>query len=166
VWDSEVPPNSSDERRLGADFANLHVRPASAGTSSSHGDTERSVSVLSRDGRGRRSTPAEHRTGSRTGTATNQLPAKLHRKDRVMRSYPSNSPQAAARIVALTLLADGDICRFERRALQRTRAAERLGLLPSEFAEILNDCCIDLLSISHSTWVNAAVSIRPRCRRS
>ena len=30
-----------------------------------------------------------------------------------MRTYPNNSPQAAARIVALAMLADGQVCKAE-----------------------------------------------------
>lgn len=45
-----------------------------------------------------------------------------------MRTYPRNSPQAAARIVALAMLADGHVCRSEIEALERCDAAARLGL--------------------------------------
>lgn len=38
-----------------------------------------------------------------------------------MRSYPTNSPQAAARIVALTVVADGDIGDAEIEWLDRLR---------------------------------------------
>ena len=34
-----------------------------------------------------------------------------------MRTYPSNSPEAAARIVALAMLADGNVCHREMQAL-------------------------------------------------
>ena len=36
-----------------------------------------------------------------------------------MRTYPSNSPEAAARIVALAMLADGNVCHREMQALTR-----------------------------------------------
>ena len=45
-----------------------------------------------------------------------------------MRSYPVNSPQAAARIVALTLVADGDIGDAEILWLDRLAVYEQLGL--------------------------------------
>ncbi|KUY84083.1 hypothetical protein [Burkholderia sp. RF4-BP95] len=54
-----------------------------------------------------------------------------------MRSYPRNSPQAAARIVALVLGADGHSCSAEDRMLERLAAAEDLGLTPAEFHGIV-----------------------------
>lgn len=45
-----------------------------------------------------------------------------------MRSYPVNSPQAAARIVALALLADGVMEDEEMSMLEYLRAHEQLGL--------------------------------------
>ena len=41
-----------------------------------------------------------------------------------MRSYPANSPQAAARIVALTVVADGDIKDAEIKYLDRLAGHE------------------------------------------
>ena len=46
-----------------------------------------------------------------------------------MRTYPNNSPQAAARIVALAMLADAQLCKAEIDVLERLRAhEEQLGL--------------------------------------
>ena len=45
-----------------------------------------------------------------------------------MRSYSANSPQAAARIVALTVVADGDIGDAEIEWLDRLAVHEQLGL--------------------------------------
>ncbi|NTY38215.1 TerB family tellurite resistance protein [Burkholderia diffusa] len=53
-----------------------------------------------------------------------------------MRSYPRNSPQAAARIVALVLGADGHHCSVEDQMLERLEAAKDLGLTSEEFREI------------------------------
>ena len=44
-----------------------------------------------------------------------------------MRSYPRNSPEAAARIVALVLISDGNVCRTEIEALQRLEVERELG---------------------------------------
>ena len=52
-----------------------------------------------------------------------------------MRSYPRNSPQAAARIVALAMLADGDLTRTELDALDQLDAHEQLGLDRAHFAK-------------------------------
>ena len=45
-----------------------------------------------------------------------------------MRSYPANSPQAAARIVALAVVADGDIGDAEIECLDRLTVHEQLDL--------------------------------------
>jgi NaMN:DMB phosphoribosyltransferase len=62
-----------------------------------------------------------------------------------MRSYPRNSPQAAARIVALVLVSHGHVCRSEIEALQRLDVERELGLAPDSFAEVLRTLCEDLL---------------------
>ena len=54
-----------------------------------------------------------------------------------MRTYPSNSPQAAARIVALTVLADGDISKTELELLDRLAVHEQLGLDRDELHDVL-----------------------------
>ena len=46
-----------------------------------------------------------------------------------MRNYPRNSPQAAARIVALTLLADGHIDKAEIDTLDRVDTARSIEKL-------------------------------------
>lgn len=62
-----------------------------------------------------------------------------------MRSYPRNSPEAAARIVALVLIADGHVGRSELEALQRLRLEAELGLVPGAFSSIVHTLCEDLL---------------------
>lgn len=69
-----------------------------------------------------------------------------------MRSYPRNSPQAAARIVALAMLADGHVCRSEVEALERCRAAARLNMSPAALHEVLQLLCQDLLACSELAW--------------
>ena len=44
-----------------------------------------------------------------------------------MRNYPANSPQAAARIVALTMLADGYLSKAELDAMERHGGYRLLG---------------------------------------
>lgn len=73
-----------------------------------------------------------------------------------MRSYPRNSPQAAARIVAMTMLADGYVGRVELDILDQLGAAERLGLSRAELHNIVHAFCEDLLVGSHSNWVDAS----------
>ena len=62
-----------------------------------------------------------------------------------MRSYPHNSPEAAARIVALVLIADGHVCSSEFEALNRLDAARELGLEPRALPGIVQTLCEDLL---------------------
>ncbi len=72
-----------------------------------------------------------------------------------MRTYPNNSPQAAARIVAVATLADGHLCKPELDVLDRLRAHAQLGLQPEEFHCVVHAVCEDLLSAAQLTRVNA-----------
>jgi hypothetical protein len=69
-----------------------------------------------------------------------------------MRSYPRNSPQAAARVVALALLADGNLCKSELEVLARHGAHAKLGLSPAELHTVVHDLCQDLLTASDMAW--------------
>jgi hypothetical protein len=69
-----------------------------------------------------------------------------------MRTYPRNSPQAAARLVALSILANGHVGNDELSALEEARIAERLGLCPGEFQNVLQGLCEDLTAASHLSW--------------
>jgi hypothetical protein len=62
-----------------------------------------------------------------------------------VRSYPRNSPEAAARIVALVLIADGNVCRSEIETLHRLHVERELGLAPGSFAQVVQTLCEDLL---------------------
>jgi tellurite resistance protein len=62
-----------------------------------------------------------------------------------MRSYPRNSPEAAARIVALVLISDGHVCSSEIEALNQLDAAHDFGLEPRDFPGIVQTLCEDLL---------------------
>lgn len=72
-----------------------------------------------------------------------------------MRSYPTNSPQAAARIVALTVVADGDIGETEIEWLDRLAVHEQLGLARHELHALLDTFCEDLLSSNQLKWADA-----------
>jgi hypothetical protein len=63
-----------------------------------------------------------------------------------MRNYPRNSPQAAGRLVALGLMADGHVCSQELRTLERLGASARLGLPPDGLSALLHTLCEDLLA--------------------
>ncbi len=67
------------------------------------------------------------------------------RKPTAMRSYPRNSPEAAARLVALVLIADGHVCRTEFELLDRIGACRELGLVEPGFGRWVHELCEDLL---------------------
>lgn len=69
-----------------------------------------------------------------------------------MRTYPNDSPQAAARIVTLTMLADGSLSRAELERLDRMNAPARLGLSRDDLHEVVQACCEDLLGTAYLSW--------------
>jgi len=69
-----------------------------------------------------------------------------------MQSLPANSPQAAARVLAMALVADGHYSMTELRALDRLDAPARLGLSPEGFKDVLDRFCEDLLTIGGGRW--------------
>ena len=62
-----------------------------------------------------------------------------------MRSLPRNSPEAAARIVALVLISDGRVRRAEIDTLRDLRIERMLGLAPGRFIQVTQALCDDLL---------------------
>ncbi len=73
-----------------------------------------------------------------------------------MRTYPTNSPQAAARLLAMALVADGNYSLTEIRALDRIRASRRLGLSASALKTVLDHFCEDLLAAAQGRWSGSA----------
>lgn len=73
-----------------------------------------------------------------------------------MHSYPRNSPQAAIRIVALTLLADGHVNASELASLQRLADAGRFGPEPPDVSAVVRDTVLDLLATGGAAWSGAA----------
>lgn len=72
-----------------------------------------------------------------------------------MRPYPVNSPEAAARILAMTLLADGRLSEVEIDLMDRMLAHERLGLSRSALQQVLHTCSQDLARMAHLNWTEA-----------
>ena len=72
-----------------------------------------------------------------------------------MRGYPENSPQATARIVALAMLADGDLTRLELDALDDIDAHQQLGLQREQMHQVVHTFCDDLLSSVQLSWTDA-----------
>jgi uncharacterized tellurite resistance protein B-like protein len=69
-----------------------------------------------------------------------------------MRTYPVNSPQAAARLLAMALVADGNYALSELNALDRLDAARQLGLPPQELKAVIETFCEDLLLGAQGAW--------------
>ncbi len=73
----------------------------------------------------------------------------------MMRCYPTDSPQAAARIVALSALADGQLDPQELDHLDQLHVHEQLGLTREGWHEVLHALCEDLLACTRLTWGDA-----------
>jgi hypothetical protein len=70
-----------------------------------------------------------------------------------MRAYPRNSPHAALRILALTLLADGHLSRTELDALLRQQAADPALHVPAaDLHLLLQHLTEDLLATGAGPW--------------
>ena len=68
-----------------------------------------------------------------------------------MRQYPSDSPEALTRIVALALMADGIIDPSELRLLKDQEVLSRLGLDPDSFDRVFYEFCTDMLNTAQRT---------------
>jgi hypothetical protein len=62
-----------------------------------------------------------------------------------MRAYLRNSPQAAGRLVALTLMADDHACASEFAVLHALGAEAALGLAPGAMVGLTQELCEDLM---------------------
>lgn len=67
-----------------------------------------------------------------------------------MQHYPTDSPQAAARILALTVLADGAQSPLEVRALHRLDACRKLSLTQKEWHSVVAALCRGLLAAART----------------
>ena len=68
-----------------------------------------------------------------------------------MRHYPSDSPEAMGRLVALTLMADGAIDASELKLLDSKETIRRLGLNDTHFDQLIHELCDDMLISAHRT---------------
>mgnify|MGYP003585335305 CR=1 FL=1 len=68
-----------------------------------------------------------------------------------MRIYPHNSPEAAARIVALVLISDDHVCSSEFDVLKQLGAERELGLEPQLLPHIVHTLCEELLASGYET---------------
>ena len=62
-----------------------------------------------------------------------------------MRVYQTNSPQAAGRILALSMVVDGHLDACELVALDRSKVLDHIELDQSGFQQLLHELCDDLL---------------------
>lgn len=69
-----------------------------------------------------------------------------------MTSYPRNSPQACARILALAMLADGSMCKQELDTFDRLDLHEAIGLDKDGFHAVVQTFCEDLLTAARANW--------------
>ena len=72
-----------------------------------------------------------------------------------MRTYPQNSPEAAARIIGLTLIADGDVGQAELALLDELAVHQQLGLTRDALHGVIDTFCEDLLSSKQLNWADA-----------
>jgi uncharacterized tellurite resistance protein B-like protein len=63
-----------------------------------------------------------------------------------MRTYPINSAHAAGRILALTMVVDGNLAPSELAALDRSRILDFVALDQATFQQLLQGLCDDLLT--------------------
>jgi uncharacterized tellurite resistance protein B-like protein len=62
-----------------------------------------------------------------------------------MRHYPINSKKAMARIIALSIIADGGLDKSELDALSNSHILEHLRLTEAQFDEVMHELCDDML---------------------
>ena len=74
-----------------------------------------------------------------------------------MRSYPPDSPQAATRLVALALVADGHVSPTELAALDRAGGYGTLGLDEAGAHRVLQDLCEDAILTHAAHWPDVCV---------
>ena len=72
-----------------------------------------------------------------------------------MHSYPLNSPQAAARVLAVVLLADGHCSDAELGMLRAPNTAAKLGVSPQALDEVIHGLVNDLMLANRSEWTGA-----------
>ena len=65
-----------------------------------------------------------------------------------MRPYVTNSPHAAGRLLALTMVVDGNLAESELSALRRSRILQHVELDQPAFQGLLHALCDDLLTCS------------------
>jgi hypothetical protein len=81
-----------------------------------------------------------------------------------MRAYPIDSPQAAARLLAMALVADGHYAPCELKTLDRLDASRRLGLSPQGMKTVIDTFCEELMHAQRGVWRGSA-DLEPALRQ-
>ncbi len=63
-----------------------------------------------------------------------------------MKTYPINSPEAMARILAMTMIADARLDDRELEIMDSLRLYDVLGIGKTEFSKVVKDYCDDLVA--------------------
>lgn len=63
-----------------------------------------------------------------------------------MRTYPTDSPKAVCRLLALAMIVDGNLAPSELRALRHSGILQRIGVDEAVFDEVVQEVCEDLLA--------------------
>lgn len=64
--------------------------------------------------------------------------------------YPRNSPHAAGRVVALALIANGEVKPSEWAELESNQVHEQLGLTKEEWHDVVGELYVDVVSAARS----------------
>jgi uncharacterized tellurite resistance protein B-like protein len=63
-----------------------------------------------------------------------------------MRSYPTDSPKAISRLLALTMIVDGHMAPSELKAMHRSGILQQVGIAEDDFDGVVRELCEDLLA--------------------
>lgn len=63
-----------------------------------------------------------------------------------MKTYPKDSPEAIARVLAMTMITDATLDDRELEIMDRLRLYDMLGLTKAEFAHVVKAYCDDLVA--------------------
>jgi len=66
-----------------------------------------------------------------------------------MRLYPTDSPKAVSRLLALAMIVDGHLAPSELKAMRHSGIAQRAGIDDEAFDAVVQELCEDLLATAH-----------------
>lgn len=76
-----------------------------------------------------------------------------------MRHYPNNSPQSAGRLLALTMIVDGNLAPSEVDALDHSDILARVDLDEHDFQQLLQELCEDMLAGADHGFIQLAPAV-------